>query len=142
MRLDVSPLGKAVLQLEKSLGFLRSELARSNPDLREQFRAASIQAFGFVYELAVKMVRRQMEQIVATPSELREMNFMDLVRRAADAGLVRDANSWRQYRELRNRTSHTYDEEEAEAIVKELDAFLQDARFTTVELQRRNDADY
>ncbi len=141
MRLDVSSLTSAIRQLEKSLGFLRSDLAESNADLREQFRAASIQAFEFVYEVTVKMIRRQMEQITATPAELQGMSFIDLMRSAAGAGLVREADAWRLYRNLRNRTTRTYDADEAEAIVKELDAFLQDARFIAAELQRRNDGD-
>lgn len=138
MRLDVSPLVKAVGQLEKSLGFLRSDLAASEPALRDQFRAASIQAFEYVYELATKMIRRQLEQIVPNPSELREVSFLDLMRTAADSGLVRDPRVWGEYRELRNQTSQTYDEGKAEGLVARLEGFLQDARFTTSELERRN----
>jgi nucleotidyltransferase substrate binding protein (TIGR01987 family) len=138
MKLDVSSLSRAVTALEKSLGFLHSDLAADNPDLREQFRAATIQGFEFVYELTFKMIRRQLEQIVAVPSELREMTFPDLMRTAADAGLIQDSAAWRKYRELRNRTSHTYDEAEAEAILVDLDAFLADIRFTRDELTRRN----
>lgn len=138
MLLDVSPLARAQAALEKSFGFLHSELA-GNPDLREQFRAATIQGFEVVYELAYKMIRRQLEAIVPVPSELREASFMDLMRTAADAGLIRLPASWKSYRELRNRTSHTYDEAEAETILGEIDAFLQDVRFTLAELKRRND---
>jgi nucleotidyltransferase substrate binding protein (TIGR01987 family) len=138
MPLDVSPLARAQAALEKSLGFLHSELA-GNPDLREQFRAATIHGFDVVYELAYKMIRRQLEAIVPVPSELREVSFMDLMRTAADAGLIRQPASWKNYRELRNRTSQTYDEAEAETILGEIDAFLQDVRFTLAELKRRND---
>lgn len=138
MQLDLTPLEKAVGQLEKSLGFLHSELAASDPDLREQFRAATIQAFEYVYELGTKFLRRQLEQIHATPSELRELNFLDLMREAARAGLVQDPLVWRTFRELRNRTSHTYDEAEAEAILDALPVFRESMRAVLTELQRRN----
>ena len=90
MKLDYSSLASAVSQLQKSLDYLHSDLARKDADLREQFRAATIQAFEFSYELAVKMIRRQLALIVANPDELREIDFADLMRDAADAGIVRD----------------------------------------------------
>jgi len=137
-QLDCSALERAIAQLEKSYSYLDSDLSRQDPDLRDQFRAATVLAFEFTYEVAVKMIRRQLGQIVATPSALREMAFMDLIRTAADAGLVRDATPFKVYRELRNITSHTYDADKAEEIVQEIQAFLADVRFILAELQRRN----
>ncbi len=40
------------------------------------------------------------------------------MRDAADAGIVRDALSYIRYRELRNKTSHTYDADRAEETEK------------------------
>jgi nucleotidyltransferase substrate binding protein (TIGR01987 family) len=141
MFLDLTHLEKAAFQLERSLAYLNSELARNDSGLREQFRAAAIQAFEFTYELAVKMIRRQLEQIVANPSELREMAFMDLIRSGAEAGLVEDVARYRLYREKRNITSHTYNEERSEEVLSVLDSFLTDTRFLLKELGRRNPAD-
>ncbi len=138
--LDVTPFEKALSQLETSLGYLRSEASRTDPGLRTQFRAAAIQAFEFTYEMAVRMIRRQLGEIVANPGELREINFLDLIRRAADAGLVREVPPFRIYRERRNITSHAYDEARAEEVVGVLDAFVADMRFLLDELRRRNRA--
>jgi nucleotidyltransferase substrate binding protein (TIGR01987 family) len=138
MKIDFSPSEKALSQLEKSISFLRSDMAARNDDLHEQFRAAVIQAFEFTYELAVKMIRRQLEQIVANPSELREMNFMELIRTAHEAGLVREAVPYKIYREKRNITSHTYDACTAEGILAIVDDFAGDMRFVLEELRRRN----
>lgn len=60
------------------------------------------------------MLRRQLEQIAANPAEIREMVFMDMIRTGAEAGLVRQVPSYRVFREMRNMTSHTYDEARAE----------------------------
>jgi nucleotidyltransferase substrate binding protein (TIGR01987 family) len=136
--LDLSHLEKAVRQLEKSLSYLNSELARNDSELRDQFRAASIQAFEFTYELAVKLLRRQLEQIVPNPSELRALAFMELIRTGAEAGLVEDVARYRLYREKRNITSHTYDEELAEDVISVVAPFLADARQLLAELKRRN----
>lgn len=138
--IDLSAFESAVSQLERSLRYLGSDASRADPELRQQFRAATIQAFEFTYELAIKMVRRQLDEIVANPGELRQLTFMDLMRVAAEAGLVRAAPPFRLYREKRNMTSHTYDAEKAEDVLSVLPAFLQDVRFVLYELQRRNRA--
>lgn len=138
MKLDYSALESAVAQLQTSFDYLHGDLARHDAGLREQFRAATIQAFEFSYELAIKMIRRRLTQIVANPSELRELHFADLMRDAADAGIIRDAASYRMYRELRNRTSHAYDANRAEETVAEMDQFLRDMRLLLQALRERN----
>lgn len=141
MVLDLTHLENAVCQLEKSMKYVKSDLAINDGDLREQFRAATIQAFEFTYELAVKMLRRQLEQIVPSPTELRAMAFMDLIRTGAEAGLVEDVARYRIYREKRNITSHTYDAERAEDVLSAVDPFLGDVRYLLAELKRRNPSD-
>ena len=138
MKLDYSAFEKTIEQLEKSLRFLHSDMAKKNKDLYEQFRAAAIQAFEYTYELALKMLRRQLDQILANPAELREMAFMDFVRTAHEAGLVREVPVFKIYREKRNITAHTYDAEKAEGILSILDSFLKDARYILGELKKRN----
>jgi nucleotidyltransferase substrate binding protein (TIGR01987 family) len=136
--LDYSPFESALAQLDKSLGYLNSNAARGDTELRRQFRAATIQAFEFTYELAMKMIRRQLAEIIPNPAELPRMPFMDFIRTAADAGLVREAPPFRIYREKRNITSHTYNEDRAEEVVANLDQFVADMRFVLTELKRRN----
>ena len=140
MNLDYSSLASAVAQLQKSFDYLQSDVAREDPGLREQFRAATIQAFECSYELAIKMIRRQLAQIVANPDELREIEFACLMREAAEAGIIRDASQYMRYRELRNKTVHTYDADRAERTVASVDDFLHDLRFLLKELERRNRA--
>jgi nucleotidyltransferase substrate binding protein (TIGR01987 family) len=139
MTLDVSSLRNALQSLEKSLGFLASNLAK-DPDLREQFRAAAIQAFEFTYELAFKMLKRQLEQMSANPAALDTMEYMDIIRSGAEAGLIRDIARYRDYREKRNITSHAYDQAKAEQIVNILNDFRDDVRHLLAELERRNRA--
>ena len=70
MKLDYSSLEDAVAQLQRSFDYLHGDLASTDSDLREQFRAATIQAFEFTYELAVKMIQRQLTQIAAKSRRL------------------------------------------------------------------------
>ena len=138
MKLDISPLQGAAGQLEKSLSYYHSDLARKDQGLREQFRGACIQAFEFTFELAYKFIRRQLAQIVPAPESLVQMAYPDLIRAAADAGLVPDVKRFLLYRDKRNVSSHTYNFKKAEAVISVLADFLKDMRFLISELERRN----
>ena len=139
MPLDLSPLRAALAALNASLRYLESELA-ADPGLRDQFRAAAIQAFEFTYELAFKFMKRQLEQIVPVPSAVDEMTFMQVVRAAAEAGLVADVVRFHEYRETRNITSHTYDRQKAQRVVAVLPRFATDVEHLLAQLETRNSA--
>jgi nucleotidyltransferase substrate binding protein (TIGR01987 family) len=113
-------------------------MAKDNNELREQFRSASIQSFEYTYELCIKMIRRQLERIAANPAGLREMEFMDLVRTAYEAGIVENPVSFKLYREMRNITSHTYDGDKAEEIISVTGPFLKEVRFVLDQIKTRN----
>jgi nucleotidyltransferase substrate binding protein (TIGR01987 family) len=138
MKLQIEPFEKALTQLRRSLDYLASPASKADPLLYAQFRAASTQAFEYSYELAVKMIRRQLAEIAANPHELTQMTFADLMRWAADAGLVNDVKGFLAYRDARNQTSHTYDEETAEDVVKVIEPYYVDAIFLLNELRKRN----
>ncbi len=139
MLLDLSSLRDALAALHASLRYLESDLA-ADPGLKDQFRAASIQAFEFTYELAFKFMKRQLEQIAPVPSAVDEMTFMQVVRAAAEAGLVTDVSRFHAYREARNMTSHSYDREKAQRIVAELPRFATDVAHVLAQLEARNRA--
>jgi nucleotidyltransferase substrate binding protein (TIGR01987 family) len=136
MRLDLTSLRSALAALEKSLGFLNSDLAQ-DPDLREQFRAAAVQAFEFTHELAFKMLKRQLRQMTADPAAIDKMAYMDVVRSGAEAGLIADVARFRDYREKRNITSHVYDQAKAEQIEAILNDFRDDVRRLLTALEQR-----
>jgi nucleotidyltransferase substrate binding protein (TIGR01987 family) len=140
MVLDLSSLRDALATLNASLRYLASDLA-ADSGLRDQFRAAAIQAFEFTYELAFKFVKRQLTQIVAVPATVDEMTFMQVVRAAAEAGLIADVTRFFEYREARNITSHSYDRVKAERIVAQLDRFSEDVAYLLSQLEARNRAD-
>ena len=54
---------------------------------------------------------RYLEQVSAKPVEFDQMSFQDLIRTANEQSLLQgDWADWKQYRDMRRRTSHTYDE--------------------------------
>ena len=139
MILDLSPLDNAIDQLAHTLDLCSSELARDNPELKKPLRAATIQAFEFTYEVSFKMLRRRMTLDAASPAEISQMTFNNLIREAYGKNLVRsDLVAWQKYRKNRAITSHTYNENKAQEIFETVPDFLDEARYLLSRLQERN----
>jgi nucleotidyltransferase substrate binding protein (TIGR01987 family) len=132
MKLDTTSLGNAVRRL-------REGLARSDREPGdEQLRDGLIQRFEFTYELSHKMLRRYLKETAASPDDVERMPFADLVRTANAQGLLRgDWPVWRRFREMRARTSHTYDGQVASQVASAIPGFLEEAEHFYAELQRR-----
>lgn len=139
MKLDFSALENALHQLEASVDYLNSALAKKDEGLRMQFRNSAIQCFEFTYELSYKMIRRQLEQIMGIPEELRQMNFADFIRTAAEAGLIPDVKRFLRYRQIRNLTNHAYNSKQAEEVIVILDDFIADTHFLLTQLSKHNE---
>src|SRR6267142_4104404 len=121
MKLDSTSLGNAVRRLRE--GLLRCELEPAD----EQIRDGLIQRFEFTYELSHKMLRRYLKETTASPDEIERMPFADLIRTANAQGLLQsDWSAWRRFREMRARTSHTYDAKVALQVVAAIPAFLEE----------------
>lgn len=140
VKLDLTSLQGALLQLEESLEFSRSESAASDPRIFRQFRNSVVQCFEFTYELCWKMLKRRLELDAPSPESVDSLSFRDLFRIGAEQGLVDDPVRWFEYRERRNETSHTYNEAKAERVYETAAGFLADARALLAALERRNDA--
>ncbi len=126
MKLIVTPLENGLRQLEKSLQYLDSPESRKDSNLREQFRAAAIQAFEFSFELCWKFLKRYLENY--SLEKVDGFNTKQLFRVGFEQGLLRDPNAWFGYLEKRNLTSHTYDGAVAERVYSGAKEFLVDAK--------------
>jgi nucleotidyltransferase substrate binding protein (TIGR01987 family) len=132
MSLDITSLGTAVRRLREGL-----ERHKREPT-DEQLRDGLIQRFEFTYELTHKMLKRYLKETAASPDEIDRMPFADLVRSGNAQGLLWDDwPAWRRFREMRARTSHTYDAEVASQVASAIPGFLEEAEHLYAELQRR-----
>lgn len=131
-KLDITPLKNAVLRLDE--GLVRYELDTSDLQIRDGL----IQRFEFTYELSHKMLKRYLEQTSPNPAEFDGMSFQDLIRTGNEKGLLLgNWTDWRRYREMRSRTSHTYDENTAIQVVSGIPQFLEEAKYLVQSLQKR-----
>ena len=138
MTLDLSPLARAIEQLDQSLQYAESDLAATDPQLARLLRSAAIQAFEFTYELAWKMLKRHLSATEPNPAEIDELSFPDLIRLGSRRGLLlSDWERWKEYRADRGATSHTYDEDKAGVIFQSLPGFLAEARHLYDRLSER-----
>lgn len=130
--LDLTSLSKAVGKLDEGLTRHRANLADA------QLRDGLIQRVEFTYEISHKMLKRYLEMSSPTPSAFDGMPFADLIRTANEQGLLAgDWTNWRTYRDMRSKTSHTYDENIALEVVKAIPAFLAEVQTLLKNLQVR-----
>lgn len=133
MSLDLTPLTNAIARLEEGWAAWQGDRAHT------LIRDGLIQRFEFTYEISHKMLRRHLASVAANPGEYADMPFADLIRSGNEAGLLLgDWPQWRRYREMRAKTSHTYDEDIALQVVAGIPSFIEEAVHLRDALDRRN----
>jgi len=139
-KLDLSAIQRAVASLETALDVATDTawFNQQSSKVQHTLIAGVIQNFEFVYEISVKMIKRQIERESASPAEVDATNFRDVLRVAAEKGLIADVESWFGYRQMRNLTAHTYDEAKAQQVYQQTLIFITDARALLAKLEARN----
>ncbi len=132
-KIDVSSLRNAVNRLEEGLKRYQSDIKDT------QIRDGLIQRFEFTYEISHKLLKRFLEISAANPEEYDKADFQYLIRSANEQGLLLgDWAQWKGYREMRSKTSHTYDEEIALQVVAIIPSFLREAAHLLKQFEARN----
>ena len=132
-KLDLSSLHKALARLDE--GYERYLL--DTADL--QIRDGLIQRYEFTYEISHKMLKRHLEMTSANPDVFDAMSFADLIRTGNEQTLLKsDWSVWKIFREMRAKTSHTYDEDIAQAVVQVIPDFIEEAQFLVHRLEQRH----
>ena len=129
----------AIAPFERAIQRLEEGLARYQADTGDtQIRDGLVQRFEFTYELGHKVLKRYLEYASANPEQFDEMTFQDLIRTANEHGLLlRDWTDWRGFRDMRARTSHTYNEDVAVEVVEGIPRFVEEAVYLRDRLRRR-----
>ena len=132
MKLDLTPLQNALQKLVEGLTRYESDITD------EQIRDGLIQRFEFTYELSHKMIRRYLSQTAANPESVNELSFQALIRLASDISLIKgNWANWSAYREMRGKTSQTYDENIAVQVVEGIPSFIEEIYHLKRELIER-----
>ena len=139
-QLDLSALREAVASLTDGLDVVSDPVwfNAQSEKVRNTLMAGVIKNFEFVYEISVKMLKRQIELESASPTEVDESNFREVLRAAGEKGLIADVEAWFKYRIMRNITAHTYDHDKARQVYADTLTFIADARALLQALEARN----
>ena len=132
MQLDLSFWKRALDTLER--GIARSLATPADNEVRD----AVIQRFEYCYELSWKMLKRHLEQVMPDPAAADQWSFKQLMREAAERGLIAAVEPWMEYRYQRNQTAHVYDEDKAWLVYRTALSFLGDARKLYEAVEQRN----
>jgi nucleotidyltransferase substrate binding protein (TIGR01987 family) len=133
MLLDLSSFHRALASLDRAA--VRAVGAPEDEELRD----AVIQRFEYTYELAWKMLKRHLEQVVPDPARIDTLSFRELIREGAERGIVAEPEPWFEYRHQRNLTSHAYNSAAAQLVFQTALGFRDAARALLAELERRNE---
>jgi len=119
--LHTDALVAALVQLEA--GRAEAEAAPHSTLLRD----GVIQRFEYTVDLCWKLLQRYLRHIAQVPeTDLRTKK--DLFREAARRELIADPQTWFDYYDTRNQTSHTYDADIASDIYAHAQPLAADAR--------------
>jgi nucleotidyltransferase substrate binding protein (TIGR01987 family) len=120
--IDLSPLERTINRLSE--GWIRYQLDVSDLQIRDGL----IQRFEFTYEISHKTLKRYLEVTSATPTQYDAMSFADIIRSGNEQGLLLGTwPDWKRYRDMRAKTSHTYNEDVAREVVIGIPSFLAEA---------------
>lgn len=138
--LDLSALRTAIDPLSDGLEVVSDPhwFNGQSDKVRNTLVSGVVKNFEFVYEISIKMIKRVIEMESASPAEVDESNFRDVLRVAAEKGLIADVEAWFKYRKMRNITAHTYDHGKAMQVYRDTFAFIVDARSLLCKLESRH----
>jgi nucleotidyltransferase substrate binding protein (TIGR01987 family) len=133
MKLDLSPFENALVSLNEAI-------KKFYEDESDKFiRDSVIQRFEYTYEVSYKMLRRFLQLSEHSEGSFDEFVFADVIRTANERNLLLgNLESWVEYRKMRNITSHSYDEEKANAIISVVPSFAKEAEFLLNKLKEKS----
>ena len=128
MPINTDFLARRINTLESAF----EQLQQSEPGdtFYEIFRAASVKEFEIVLEQSGSLLKKRLRPYFASNRQADMLTFKNVFRYAAKHGLlsVEACERWFTYRDNRNDTAHDYGERFAEATLKLLPEFIEDAK--------------
>jgi len=128
--ISTEPLERAFKSLER--GYQRSSLTPHDEELRD----ACIQRFEYCFELSWKIITKVLQEITQDYSFIASLSKKNLFREAGRKGLIHDVEQWFIYLEMRNLTSHTYNEDIAKKVYSEISSFIKSLELFIINIKR------
>lgn len=101
-------------------------------------RDSVIQRFEFTYSLALKTLKKYFEGVAFVMEDVQQMTFNQVIRVANQLDLLHfELDKWTEFRQMRNLTSHTYDEEVARKVVAVVPDFCEEVGYLLKQLRSK-----
>ena len=125
--IDLSIFARAILKLEEAINMDKTEIVRDSV----------VQRFEYTYELSISIIRRYiLEKYISDKVDI--YVFQDVIRTALQLEIIKsDLEKWSEFRKLRNKTSHTYNEKIAEDVYQIAKVFLEEVKFVYKAIQSK-----
>lgn len=123
--------------LENSLQRLGEvvEIYKKNPQ-DTIVRDSLIQRFEFTYSITLKTLRKYFIERAFIVDDVNKLSFNEMVRTAMQLNLLKsDLTKWTEFKEMRNLTSHTYDENVALKVSGIVPDFYEEITYLLKELK-------
>ena len=104
--INLTPLEQANARLGEFLE-AHAALDENHPHL-SIYRTAVVKGYEFTHELAYGFIRRSLEDAALLQTDVDRMTVGDVLRAAADYGIIASAEQWFYFRERRNDSAHEY----------------------------------
>lgn len=122
--LDLTSFNNALKSLNEVIQVYNKD--KTNKIVRDSL----IQRFEYTYSISLKMMKRYFSLSAFANDNIDGMTFNEMIRTANKMGLLfSNLEVWDNYRQKRNLTSHTYDEETAQTVVAVIEDFYKDSEF-------------
>ncbi|MEW6012320.1 MAG: nucleotidyltransferase substrate binding protein [Elusimicrobiales bacterium] len=139
MKLDFTSFEKAINSFKSALDFIDSEEFKSfSEDKKNVIKAGVIQNFEFTYELSWKFIQRYLKENI-NKEIVEGLSGRELFKYAKEKKLIEDIDLWLTFHQARNETSHTYDQEKSEEIIKIAKIFLPESKKLLSILKSKNE---
>ena len=122
--------------IEKVIKSLDEIIERYNRESYDDaVRDALIQRFDYTYSLSLKYLNRFLKLML--PESEDNLTFNEIIREANKFGLLEsNLEQWTVYRQKRNMSSHTYNEEIAKSVVVVAYEFQKEVHFVLEQLKK------
>ena len=111
------------------------EIYKKNPQYTI-VRDSLIQRFEFTYSITLKTLRKYFIERAFIVDDVNKLSFNEMVRTAMQLNLLKsDLAKWTEFREMRNLTSHTYDENVALKVSGIVPDFYEEITYLLKELK-------
>ncbi|MCX7648103.1 MAG: nucleotidyltransferase substrate binding protein [Elusimicrobiales bacterium] len=139
MKLDFTSFEKAISSLRFALDFINSdEFNNFSEEKKNIIKAGAIQNFEFTYELSWKFIQRYLKENI-NKEIIEGLSRRELFKYAKEKKLIDDIVLWLTFHQARNETSHIYDQQKSDEIIKIAGKFLPEAEKLLFILKSKND---